>query len=217
MAQELERVLSEAIKERKRVGAGPDRPVSIDFEYQPHSNEPQSVKSQVKLQHLSVGRRSYMGSQWSFFRNLSPDHSPTTEDTISWKEDHEVTNHAFPQIIITVAGGIGTGICHYISKYGFYEGGKSNPYRVDPAILHWVLTGIPSTAATSAVLSFCQASKAALQAQLAQQLQEFKSADASSESLISISEELTRSCNDQISHFEAIEASLETNLREVET
>lgn len=138
LAEQLESLLRQAADIRKALGKGPDTPVLVAFEYRSHPNE--SIVT--KPQHLVVSRRSYMGAQWSFFRNLTNESNPSPEDTLSWKEDHEIYNEQYPDIVLHIAGGIATGICHYIGRYGFYEGGgDSNPYRVDPALLHRVLSG----------------------------------------------------------------------------
>jgi hypothetical protein len=158
LALQLESVLKQAYEERKKLGLGPDAKVYIPFIYQVHPNESSQGHKTNSPQQLCVSHRSFMGSQWSFFRNLESI-MPTEEDTICWKEDHEIFNLAFPSIILTISGGIGTGICHFILKYGFYEGGKTNIYRVDPCILHWVLSGKPSENAVLALKEFYLASK----------------------------------------------------------
>lgn len=210
LASELERVLKESQKERAKFGAGPDVPISFDFTYQPYRDEPSTSRSRIKSQRLSVSRRSFMGSQWSFFRNLNSKNEPTEEDALSWNVDHELWNEAFPHIIIKIAGGVGTGICHYIAKYGFYEGGKSNPYRVDPAVLHWVMTGIATLNAVTYVLEFCKASKEAGQQELQQILTEFQNSDGSADAgLDHIKEELQRKYREQSEQFEATELLLQ--------
>lgn len=148
LASQLNLALVQSVSERRKIGLGPDPKVSFDFSYQPHLNEPKPSHPQ----RLTVTHRSFAGAQWSFFRNLTRgENGETEEDTISWKEDHELWNEAFPFVVLKLAGGIGTGIVHYIGKHGFYEGGNTNPYRVDPAVLHWVLTGIPSKSASTAL------------------------------------------------------------------
>lgn len=37
--------------------------------------------------------------------------------------------------------GVAVGVPSYIQRYGFYEGGDANPYRVSPAILATILSG----------------------------------------------------------------------------
>lgn len=145
LATQLNSALVQSVNERRKIGLGPDPKVSFDFRCQPLLDE--SIP-----QLLTVTHRSFAGAQWSFFRNLKRgEGDETAEDTITWKEDHEIWNEAFPFVVLKLAGGIGTGIVHYISKHGFYEGGNTNPYRVDPAVLHWVLTGIPTKNALSAL------------------------------------------------------------------
>lgn len=152
LAQQLEKVLVQSVNERRKFGVGPDPKISIDFCYQPHVGEIATFKTQV----LSITHRSFAGAQWSFFKNLEHEEE-TEEDRISWKEDHEIWNEAFPSVVLKVAGGIGSGIVHYIGKYGFYEGGESNPYRVDPSVLHWVLTGISTKSALTYMQTFYEA------------------------------------------------------------
>lgn len=205
LSSELERVLKESQKERAKFGAGPDVPISFDFTYQPHRDESSSNQLMFKSQRLSVSRRSFMGSQWSFFRNLNSK-TPSEEDTLSWNVDHELWNESFPHIVIKIAGGVGTGICHYIAKYGFYEGGKSNPYRVDPAVLHWVMTGAATLNAVTYVLEFCKASKEAGQQELQELLSEIQISDGALDAGTQhVKEELQRKYREQSEQFEAIE------------
>lgn len=154
MASQLALALTQSVEERHKIGLGPDPKVSFDFDYQWTSAEP----GRVAPQRITVTHRSYAGAQWSFFRNLEHEGElETEEDRLSWKEDHELWNERFPWVVLKIAGGIGTGIIHYIGKHGFYEGGKTNPYRIDPAVLHWVLSGKPSPQALTALREHCEA------------------------------------------------------------
>ena len=58
-----------------------------------------------------------------------------------WAEEYEIQNDALPELKITVAGNERAGIISFIERYGFYEGGDTNPYRIDPDVLVAVLTG----------------------------------------------------------------------------
>lgn len=152
LAAQLERLLQEAAQVKKSLGKGPDAPVWVDFLYTPHRDE----TIVAETQRILVSHRSFMGAQWSFFRNLNVNDNPSPEDTLSWKEDHEVSNEKLPNCLLHIAGGVGTGICHYIGKYGFYEGGFENPYRISPVVLHSVLSGATSPLTGHAALDTLQ-------------------------------------------------------------
>ncbi len=51
---------------------------------------------------------------------------------------------------------LGEGVINYIRKYGFYEGGVNNPYRVDPLHLAAVLTGHTYCSLATAVGQACE-------------------------------------------------------------
>lgn len=53
-----------------------------------------------------------------------------------WGRDLEIKNINNNERLL-----IGEGVIKYIRKYGFYEGGENNPYRIDPIRLAAVLTG----------------------------------------------------------------------------
>jgi hypothetical protein len=163
----------EATQWRKANRKGPDALATVTYRYHPCEEE----KINIEEQNIMVAHRSFAGAQWSFFRNLNRGGPETEEDTISWKEDHEIYNSAFPHIKLTIAGGVGTGICHYIDKHGFYEGGKTNPYRVDPALLHFVLTGVASQSALNASIEFYEESKRKCRARFDAEVDSMKSND----------------------------------------
>lgn len=171
LGRQLELVLQQSREVRNKFGIGPDPKVKVDFCYQTLSSEVTQASPQI----LEVSHRSFAGAQWSFFRNLDPEAKESDEDRLSWQEDHEICNIGFPSIVLKIAGGIGTGIAHYISKHGFYEGGKANFYRVDPAVLHWVLTGIVSRNAIESMEVFYNAQINEIDARIRAQEEELKS------------------------------------------
>jgi len=214
LASQLESLLRQSQSEREKMWIGPDPEVCFEFTYQAHSQE----KIVPKPQLLHVSHRSFAGSQWSFFRNLAPTAEPNFENTVSWKEDHEIWNDAFPSIVLTIAGGIGTGICHFISKHGFYEGGASNPYRVAPAVLHWVLTGIPSTIAIQSMHDYYEASNSALVAKYELDLRELSAANPplTEEALSAITQHLRRSHEEEVGKWDEKLEALRIMAREVQ-
>ena len=50
---------------------------------------------------------------------------------------------------------LGEGVINYIRKYGFYEGGENNPYRIDPIRLASVFTGHSYCSIASAIKQPC--------------------------------------------------------------
>lgn len=52
-----------------------------------------------------------------------------------------ITNERLPDRPLLVAGNCDAGIIRWIEKYGFYEGGEQNAYRLDPTRIVEVLTG----------------------------------------------------------------------------
>lgn len=157
MSGELERVLRLSSQLRAQLHKGPDGPIEFNFEYVPYKTESLVLP---KAQKLVISHRSYAGAQSSLFKNLERNPlDASEEDILSWKEDYELLNTRFPVVELHVAGGVGTGICHYISHFGFYEGGSVNPYRIDPFVLHMVLSGIPSQGAKDALINHFSACK----------------------------------------------------------
>jgi hypothetical protein len=130
MADKLRGVIAEAESERKRNNWGRDTPIRIN--YGP-STDPQE---------LLIEHRTFMGSQWSLF--YSPDQPDTPESQMNWSEDYTISNGNLPSSLgfrLLIAGNNQVGILHYISEYGFYEGGALNNYRVDPELVLCVLSG----------------------------------------------------------------------------
>ena len=204
LATQLESLLKQSEDERKKLAIGPDPAVGVLFKYDPHPME----KIDPKQQHIHVSHRSFAGSQWSFFRNLDPAAEQNLENTVSWKEDHEIWNEAFSSIVLTISGGIGTGICHFISKHGFYEGGKTNGYRVPPAVLHWILTGIPSPLAISCMKEFYEASKAAAIAKYDLELAELLAPGLDEATKAVISQHLQNSLTEEVEKWDLKLAAL---------
>lgn len=57
-----------------------------------------------------------------------------------WKDESLIENIEMGTSIL-VGGNSSSGIIKYIERYGFYEGGILNEYRIDPRIMYSIITG----------------------------------------------------------------------------
>jgi hypothetical protein len=73
------------------------------------------------------------------------DDSDTIDELMAWNAEYTIENTALGLKVLvggTVArDGSARGVPSYIERFGFYEGGNDNPYRVPPLVLVAVLSG----------------------------------------------------------------------------
>jgi len=97
-----------------------------------------SLTGALEPQPLLVNRHLFNGFQFSLFFNES---LKTSELNTNWNEEYTVCNES-NTLEILIAGNSQEGIIDYIKRFGFYEGGSvANSHRIEPAILHAILTG----------------------------------------------------------------------------
>lgn len=90
-------------------------------------------------QRLKVEYLLTRGRQHSLFEN--PGRPADDPDNLMWPDEYTITN-LDNGLHVLIGGNERAGVIGYIERHGFYEGGgKGNPYRVDPEVLHAVLTG----------------------------------------------------------------------------
>jgi len=130
LAQFLRDVLILVEKTRSQLSRGPMSDIIVEY------TPPPSLFFQ-RPQKLSVSRNLCSGHQYSLFFN--PDAENSTMN-LTWNEEYVISNCDSNQKL-TIAGGLHGGILDYIEQFGFYEGGPSNPYRVDPRAIIAVLSG----------------------------------------------------------------------------
>jgi hypothetical protein len=66
----------------------------------------------------------------------------------TWNEEYIIKNLK-SELEIKVAGTEKNGIIDYIDRFGFFEGGGvNNVYRIDPFILHAILSGFIDSVST---------------------------------------------------------------------
>lgn len=132
IALHIKSILEKAQEERKKQNKGPDSIVEIEYNSNLHNAKPQRIK---------VTHKTYLSPQWSLFKNYDHDENNLTEDDLMcWKDESTIENIE-TGISILVGGNSSSGVVKYIEKYGFYEGGLLNEYRIDPRILYSIITG----------------------------------------------------------------------------
>gem|GEM_PF-3127257 len=102
-------------------------------------------------QPLWVSYAGTRGPQTSILDNSARDEN--NPDNRGWRHELQIENrknglHVLVGGNVEADGGEGVayGLTGYIERHGFYEGGgRENPWRVDPAVLHAILTGQPAT------------------------------------------------------------------------
>lgn len=135
LAKELKRLLVEVEKIRKQEERGPMSIIYLQFQ----STLPSTTNSPFTSQELVISHQLFNGFQYSLFWN--PNFPENSGLNTSWNEEYGITNTKLG-LSIKLAGNDKVGLVEYIERFGFFEGGGvSNAYRVDPHILHAILTG----------------------------------------------------------------------------
>eukprot|EP01116_Phalansterium_solitarium_P007320 TRINITY_DN19945_c0_g1_i1.p1 TRINITY_DN19945_c0_g1~~TRINITY_DN19945_c0_g1_i1.p1 ORF type:complete len:312 (-),score=64.03 TRINITY_DN19945_c0_g1_i1:38-973(-) len=87
---------------------------------------------------LLVSRQIANGYQYSVFFN---EQRPGSVLNTQWKEEYRI-QCVSSGLQVCVAGNADVGLVDYIDRFGFYEGGApGNEYRVEPSLLHAIITG----------------------------------------------------------------------------
>lgn len=108
-----------------------------DILYDPSILNENTIHS--KPQKLECKMISYCGQQSDIFCNRTDG----VQDPFPpcWTEDSSAVDIKIKNLRNNEEILLAYGVKNYIRKYGFYEGGETNPYRVDPIRLAAVLTG----------------------------------------------------------------------------
>jgi hypothetical protein len=127
----LKAIIRRAEERRSDLKVGPSAPISITY-----SPYPLNGANEFDCHEYVVEKILFMGSQQSLFYNPERKDAEWSE----WKNDYKITN-VKSNVSLNIAGNADCGIISYIEKYGFYEGGNSNDYKLTPRSIVSVLLG----------------------------------------------------------------------------
>jgi hypothetical protein len=164
LAHHLIAVLRNTELERARLGRGPAATISLVYDTS-DMNADCALRCDKPV-HLLVSKQLYAGRQFSLFaRSVKTelearvlddlgdddddeavdDESANVDDMMAWNAEYTIENVALKLRVLiggTVArDGTARGVPSYIERFGFYEGGDDNAYRVPPLVLIAVLSG----------------------------------------------------------------------------
>lgn len=161
IARQLIAVLTLTERERARLARGPSAAIRVDLDAR---TAPSALQSD-RVVELVVTKQLYAGRQFSLFaRSIeasrdqkhalddnddddddSEDSDANVDDAMAWNAEYTIENVALGLRVLiggTVArDGSARGVPSYIERFGFYEGGDDNAYRVPPLVLVAVLSG----------------------------------------------------------------------------
>jgi hypothetical protein len=155
LAQQLIGVLRSAERERVLLERGPAASITLLHDT---TSAPAALRGDRPVQ-LLVTKTLYAGRQFSLFArsvqtsledraldDVADDaDDDNDDDAMAWNAEYTVENVALKLRVLvggTVArDGSPRGVPSYIERFGFYEGGDDNPYRVAPLVLIAVLSG----------------------------------------------------------------------------